>query len=145
MSQFWFKTLGDVVENHFITANVDEMPSPLHKYKDYLQGRAMLVKKLKILPVEAIVRGYITGNEFYSCGEQSHFLYHSNPNLAQQVLDGPSIRKREPYVIFHYPKDWLSVRNSPNHSLRLVQKPRSVIMVMIILFKNYALIFLLDF
>ena len=38
------------------------MPEQVRKYKDQLQGRSMLVKKLKILPVEAIVRGYITGS-----------------------------------------------------------------------------------
>jgi phosphoribosylaminoimidazole-succinocarboxamide synthase len=61
MSVFWFKFLGDVVPNHFVTANIDEMPASVAKYKDQLEGRSMLVKKLKILPIEAIVRGYITG------------------------------------------------------------------------------------
>ncbi|KAJ3414579.1 Bifunctional purine biosynthetic protein ade1 [Chytridiales sp. JEL 0842] len=62
MSVFWFKFLQDVVPNHFVTANIDEMPASVRKYKDQLEGRSMLVKKLKILPIESIVRGYITGS-----------------------------------------------------------------------------------
>ncbi len=61
ISQFWFDFLRDTIPNHLITSNIDEMPASVHQYKEELQGRAMLVKKLKILPVEAIVRGYITG------------------------------------------------------------------------------------
>lgn len=61
ISQFWFELLRDTIPNHLITSNVAEMPASVQQYKAELQGRAMLVKKLKILPVEAIVRGYITG------------------------------------------------------------------------------------
>lgn len=50
-----------MVPNHLITADVDAMPSDVHKYKDILQGRSMLVRKAKVIPIEAIVRGYITG------------------------------------------------------------------------------------
>ncbi|TPX34250.1 phosphoribosylaminoimidazolesuccinocarboxamide synthase [Synchytrium microbalum] len=62
MSAFWFDYLKDVAPNHVITWHVDEMPESVRKYKDQLEGRSMLVKKLKILPVEAIVRGYIAGS-----------------------------------------------------------------------------------
>ncbi|KAJ3299645.1 hypothetical protein HK104_007864 [Borealophlyctis nickersoniae] len=62
ISQFWFNLLKDVVPNHIITCNVDEMPAIVQKYRSQIEGRAMLVKKLKILQVEAIVRGYITGS-----------------------------------------------------------------------------------
>lgn len=50
-----------MIPNHLITANVDEMPQEVQKYKDVLEGRAMLVKRAKVVPIEAIVRGYITG------------------------------------------------------------------------------------
>ena len=46
--------------NHLISTNVNDFPV-LHKYRDQLEGRSMIVRKLKILPVEAIVRGYISG------------------------------------------------------------------------------------
>ncbi|KAI9334265.1 hypothetical protein BDR26DRAFT_867124 [Obelidium mucronatum] len=62
MSAFWFDHLKDVVGNHLITDDLSKMPISVQKYKDQLEGRCMLVKKLKILPVEAIVRGYITGS-----------------------------------------------------------------------------------
>ncbi|KNC83692.1 phosphoribosylaminoimidazole-succinocarboxamide synthase [Sphaeroforma arctica JP610] len=61
ISMFWFDLLKDV-PNHVITADVNEMPAQIQKYASQLAGRSMLVKKLKMLPVEAIVRGYITGS-----------------------------------------------------------------------------------
>ncbi|KIY44992.1 phosphoribosylaminoimidazole-succinocarboxamide synthase [Fistulina hepatica ATCC 64428] len=62
ISMFWFDKLGHIIPNHFVTANVDEMPPEVHKYKEQLDGRAMLVRKAKVVPLEAIVRGYITGS-----------------------------------------------------------------------------------
>eukprot|EP01134_Creolimax_fragrantissima_P008318 CFRG8318T1 len=61
ISMFWFNLMKDI-PNHVITADVNEMPPQVRKYADQLAGRTMLVKKLKMLPVEAIVRGYITGS-----------------------------------------------------------------------------------
>ena len=61
LSLFWFNLL-DNVPNHLITADIDKMPASVSQYKEFLKGRCMLVKKLKILPVEAIVRGYISGS-----------------------------------------------------------------------------------
>jgi len=71
ISIFWFKQLASVVENHIISTNPDEYPDVCTKYKDQLEGRSMLVKKAKPLPVECIVRGYISGsgwNEYKSKG-----------------------------------------------------------------------------
>ncbi|KAJ2209891.1 Bifunctional purine biosynthetic protein ade1, partial [Coemansia sp. RSA 520] len=62
ISQFWFSFLEPVVQNHLITANIDEMPQVVQQYRDQLQGRSLLVKKVEVLPIEAIVRGYITGS-----------------------------------------------------------------------------------
>ncbi len=62
MSVFWFEFLKDVVPNHFITANVDEYPSDLGKYRSMLEGRSMLVKKCQRIDIECIVRGYISGS-----------------------------------------------------------------------------------
>ncbi len=62
ISRFWFKFLDGVVENHLITSNVADFPAPFCDYPDQLAGRTMLVKKTKVLPVECIVRGYITGS-----------------------------------------------------------------------------------
>lgn len=62
ISHFWFEKFKDIVPNHFITMNVDEYPKEFHSYKEYLLGRSMLVKKAQTVPVECIVRGYLTGS-----------------------------------------------------------------------------------
>jgi phosphoribosylaminoimidazole-succinocarboxamide synthase len=62
LSLFWFDFLKDVVPNHLITANVDEYPDELKQYRDQLEGRSMLVKKLKMFPVECVARGYVVGS-----------------------------------------------------------------------------------
>ncbi|MCF7954211.1 MAG: phosphoribosylaminoimidazolesuccinocarboxamide synthase [Phycisphaerae bacterium] len=62
ISKFWFKYLEGTVENHLISDDVSEFPSPFCNYKEQLQGRSMLIKKTEVLPVECIVRSYITGS-----------------------------------------------------------------------------------
>lgn len=62
LSLFWFDLLGDVVENHLITADVAEYPEACQPYAAELDGRSMLVHKTKPLSVECIVRGYISGS-----------------------------------------------------------------------------------
>ncbi|KAI9281281.1 phosphoribosylaminoimidazole-succinocarboxamide synthase [Umbelopsis sp. AD052] len=62
ISVFWFNYLSNIMPNHLITANFEEMPEKVKKYRDQLDGRCLLVKKLRVLPIEAIVRGYITGS-----------------------------------------------------------------------------------
>jgi phosphoribosylaminoimidazole-succinocarboxamide synthase len=62
LTLYWFNFLKDIVENHLITANIDEYPEVLKKHRDVLEGRSMIVKKAKVFPVECIVRGYITGS-----------------------------------------------------------------------------------
>jgi phosphoribosylaminoimidazole-succinocarboxamide synthase len=65
ISLFWFNKLRHVVPNHFVTANIDEMPEEIWKYKDQLDGRAMLVRRAQVVPLEAIVRGYLVGAFFF--------------------------------------------------------------------------------
>jgi phosphoribosylaminoimidazole-succinocarboxamide synthase len=62
ISLFWFHQLNSIVENHIISSDPKEYPKSCHKYQKYLQGRSMLVKKARPLPVECIVRGYISGS-----------------------------------------------------------------------------------
>lgn len=62
LSLFWFDLLGGVVENHLITADVNEYPEACKPYAAELDGRSMLVHKTKPLSVECIVRGYISGS-----------------------------------------------------------------------------------
>lgn len=67
MSKFWFNLTQDVIANHMITTDVKEMPEQFQN-EDYV-GRTMKVKKLTMLPVECIVRGYITGSGWSSYKE----------------------------------------------------------------------------
>jgi phosphoribosylaminoimidazole-succinocarboxamide synthase len=62
LSCFWFDYLKDILPNHFISADVNKYPQNLQKYKPDLEGRSMLVVKSKPLPVECIVRGYLSGS-----------------------------------------------------------------------------------
>lgn len=65
MSLFWFDFLKDCIPTHFISADPADFPAPFHT-DPYCRGRAMLVKKLNMLPFECIVRGYITGSAWSS-------------------------------------------------------------------------------
>jgi len=60
LSLFWLEFFG--VANHLVTADVAEYPEALRPYADDLRGRSMLVKKVDMLPVECIARGYLTGS-----------------------------------------------------------------------------------
>lgn len=62
ISAFWFNHLRDVVDNHFITADPEAFPPAVRDEILLLEGRAMLVKRAEILPVECIVRGYLSGS-----------------------------------------------------------------------------------
>lgn len=62
LSIFWFDFLKDVIGTHFITADVSEYPSGLSDYRDQLEGRSMLVKRLEMFPIECVTRGYIVGS-----------------------------------------------------------------------------------
>lgn len=59
---FWMKKFAHLVKNHLIESDVDKFPAALAPYRDELEGRSVLVKKARPLPVECIVRGYITGS-----------------------------------------------------------------------------------
>ncbi len=62
MSIFWFAQVRDIVPNHIITTDVSRFPAACLPYADVLAGRSMVVKKAKPLPIECIVRGYISGS-----------------------------------------------------------------------------------
>ncbi|MEN8906715.1 MAG: phosphoribosylaminoimidazolesuccinocarboxamide synthase [Clostridiales bacterium] len=62
IADFWFDYTKDIIKNHVITNDVDKYPKALLKYKDELQGRSVLVKKVKMVEAECIVRGYLEGS-----------------------------------------------------------------------------------
>ena len=61
ISAFWFERFADLVPNHLVSMDVADFPEEFSQWADYLDGRAMLVRKAQPLPVECIVRGYLTG------------------------------------------------------------------------------------
>ena len=59
---FWMEKFKDIIPNHLVESDVNRFPAALAPWKDELEGRAVIVRKAKPLPVECIVRGYITGS-----------------------------------------------------------------------------------
>lgn len=62
LSAFWFDYTRDIVPNHFLSADVSDLPDELAQYGDELEGRFMMVRKGRVVPVECIVRGYLAGS-----------------------------------------------------------------------------------
>lgn len=62
ISAFWFDKFADIVPNHLVSIDPADFPEEFAGYRDYLAGRAMLVKKAQTIPIECIVRGYLTGS-----------------------------------------------------------------------------------
>lgn len=62
ISCFWFDFLKTILPNHLISTDIDTYPHPVRKYKKLLQGRSMLVVKTNPLPIECVVRGYLSGS-----------------------------------------------------------------------------------
>lgn len=62
ISEFWFDYTKDIIDNHVITTDVSKYPEGLSQFKEELQGRSMLVKKIKMVEAECIVRGYLEGS-----------------------------------------------------------------------------------
>ena len=62
LSEFWFRRLEDICANHLVTGDVDAMPAAVRRKADTCRGRSMLVRKLEIVPVECVVRGYLAGS-----------------------------------------------------------------------------------
>lgn len=61
ISEFWFQKL-DFIPNHLVTSDINRYPEELQQHRELLQGRSMLVRKAKPLPVECVVRGYLAGS-----------------------------------------------------------------------------------
>ena len=62
ISAFWFDKFADIVPNHLVSIDPADFPEEFAEYRDYFAGRAMLVKKAQTIPIECIVRGYLTGS-----------------------------------------------------------------------------------
>jgi phosphoribosylaminoimidazole-succinocarboxamide synthase len=62
LSEFWFRRFASIVPNHVITTTVDEFPEALQAHAAQLAGRTTLVRKLEMVPVECVARGYLAGS-----------------------------------------------------------------------------------
>lgn len=62
MSKFWFDRMDNVVDNHLISTEIEDLPEQFKPWSDWLNGRFMLVRKIKMFPVECIMRGYLAGS-----------------------------------------------------------------------------------
>ncbi|MBE2281031.1 MAG: phosphoribosylaminoimidazolesuccinocarboxamide synthase [Ignavibacteriaceae bacterium] len=74
ISLFWFEYTKDIVKNHLISSRIEDFPDAFKKYKEVFENRSMLVQRTSVIPIECIVRGYISGsgwNDYKSTGEIS--------------------------------------------------------------------------
>ena len=104
LSMFWFDLTRDIVKNHVITTDISKYPEP-YKNDASLKGRSMLVKKLKMIPFECIVRGYITGSAWESYQKDGTVCGHKvAPGLVEsdkfpEPLFTPSTKAAEGHDI----------------------------------------------
>ena len=89
LSNFWFDYTGDIVKNHMISSDLKDMPEEFQK-PEY-EGRTILVKKLKMIPYEVIIRGYMFGSMYEAYKKGEPFLGHSFDKEYKQAekLDEP--------------------------------------------------------
>lgn len=83
LSNFWFDYTKDIVKNHMISSNLKDMPAEFQKPE--FEGRAILVKKLKMIPYEVIVRGYMFGSMYEAYKKGEPFLGHKFGRDYQQA------------------------------------------------------------
>ena len=87
MSKFWFDFTSDVVPNHMISTDVKDMPEFFRNEK--FEGRSMMCRKLEMLPLECIVRGYITGSGWASYQETGEVCGIKLPEGLQESQQLP--------------------------------------------------------
>jgi len=88
ISKFWFNLTKDIIPNHFITSDVDNYPAECKEYSEVLLNRSMLIKKAKVVPIECIVRGYITGSgwkDYKNSGEISGIKLPQGLNESEKL------------------------------------------------------------
>ncbi len=96
LSKFWFDwlwTMEDIIPHHLISTDIGEFPPSCHRFKEILSGRSMLVQKAKPLPVECIIRGYLSGSAWKE--------YREHGTVCEQPLPkGLKESDRLPETIF---------------------------------------------
>lgn len=91
LSVWWFEQLGAHMPHHLVTADVSRMPAAVKRHSEVLRGRSMLVKRLKMLPIECVARGYLTGSGWKDYKSTGAICGHRLPSgLVESVkLDPP--------------------------------------------------------
>ncbi len=101
LSKFWFDYTALVCPNHLVSTEVDDFPSMLHKYREVLEKRSMLVKRTKLVPVECVVRGYLAGSgwkDYATTGKISGIKLPAGLKEAdrlKQIIFTPSTKAEE--------------------------------------------------
>lgn len=84
LSVFWFRKTSRIVKNHLITSNISQFPKQLSKFKSVLEGRSVLVKKAKVIPLECVVRGYLAGSGWEEYEQKESICgIRLSPNLEE--------------------------------------------------------------
>jgi phosphoribosylaminoimidazole-succinocarboxamide synthase len=105
ISKFWFELTKDIIANHVISMDPSDYPAEFHPYKNILQGRSMLVKKTKVVPIECIVRGYLEGSGWKEYQKTQTICGHKLPAGLKQcdklpeILFTPSTKAEEGHDI----------------------------------------------
>lgn len=111
ISEFWFNYCKDIIGNHVVTTDVSEYPMGLSKFREQLEGRSMLVKRVEMVEAECIVRGYLEGSglkDYMATGEISGVKLPPGMKQADRLPEPiftPSTKAREGHdvnVSFEY-------------------------------------------
>lgn len=114
ISEFWFDYCKDIIGNHLVTTDVSEYPMGLSKFKEELKGRSMLVKRVKMVEAECIVRGYLEGSglkDYKATGEISGIKLPAGLRQADRLPEPiftPSTKAKEGHdinVSYEYVKE----------------------------------------
>jgi len=90
LSAFWFDQFREAIPNHVVSTDVARFPTELAPFKDVLNGRAMLVKRARPLPVECVVRGYLAGSAWLEYREKGSVCGIELPRGLEQSEQLPS-------------------------------------------------------
>ncbi len=119
ISEFWFDFCKDIIGNHVVTTDVSEYPMGLSKFSEELKGRSMLVKRVKMVEAECIVRGYLEGSglkDYKATGEISGIKLPAGLRQADKLPEPiftPSTKAKEGHdinVSYEYVKEQIGVK-----------------------------------
>jgi phosphoribosylaminoimidazole-succinocarboxamide synthase len=89
LSEFWFEKLNHVVPNHLLASRIEDMPAAVQRHAETLRGRAMLVHRAEVFPVECVVRGYLVGSGWKDYVRTGEVCGHKLPAGLQESAKLP--------------------------------------------------------